>query len=206
VREDDGGILAAALSGVRALNERHAAGGPDVFFLLHRARRWNPQQGVWMGWERKRGKLEQFNRLLRGDPSPAFSVISGDTTMLQAAKYVITLDADTTLPPEAAPVLIGTMAHPLNRAVYDPARQRMVHGYGILQPRVGVSLPSAHHSRFASIASGHPGVDPYSMAVSDVYQDLYGEGSFTGRASTTSMRSSSRPTVAFPRTRCSRMT
>ena len=101
-----------------------------------------------MGWERKRGKLEQFNRLLRGDPSTAFSVISGDTAILQAAKYVITLDADTTLPTEAAPVLIGTMAHPLNRAVYDPARQRMVHGYGILQPRVGISLPSAHLTPF----------------------------------------------------------
>jgi cyclic beta-1,2-glucan synthetase len=177
----DAEIVAAALAGIRALNARHAVDAPDVFFLLHRARRWNAQQGVWMGWERKRGKLAQFNQLLRGNPADAFSVISGDTTMLQTAKYVITLDADTSLPPDAAPSLIGAMAHPLNRAVYDVERQRMVHGYGILQPRVGVSLPSAHASPFASIASGHPGVDPYSTAVSDVYQDLYGEGSFTGK-------------------------
>lgn len=181
VGPDDAEIVSAALTGIRALNARHAVDAPDVFFLLHRTRRWNAQQGVWMGWERKRGKLAQFNQLLRGAPSDAFSVISGDTTTLQTAKYVITLDADTILPPDAAPSLIGAMAHPLNRAVYDAERQRMVHGYGILQPRVGVSLPSAHASPFASIASGHPGVDPYSTAVSDVYQDLYGEGSFTGK-------------------------
>ena len=96
-------------------------------------------------------------------------------------RYVITLDADTVLPPDAAPLLVGALAHPLNRAVYDPALGRVVRGYGILQPRVGVSLPSAHRSRFAAIHSGHPGVDPYTTAVSDVYQDLYGEGSFTGK-------------------------
>ncbi len=178
---DDADILDAALDGIRTLNERHAAGGPDVFFLLHRTRRWNAQQGVWMGWERKRGKLAQFNRLVRGERSDAFAIISGDISTLQGVKYVITLDADTVLPPDAAPSLVGAMAHPLNRAVYDPVRQQMIHGYGILQPRVGVSLPSAHRSAFAAIASGHPGVDPYSTAVSDVYQDLYGEGSFTGK-------------------------
>ena len=134
---------------------------------------------------------------------PPTSPSSAATPRCWGAKYVITLDADTTLPPDAAPSPIGAMAHPLNRAVYDPVRQRMVHGYGILQPRVGVSLPSAHASRFASIASGHPGVDPYSVAVSDVYQDLYAKAVSPARASTTSMRSSSRPTVAFPRTHCS---
>jgi len=177
----DAAIVETALEGIRALNDRHAMDAPAVFHLLHRARRWNAQQGVWMGWERKRGKLAQFNRLLRGDGADAFSVISSDMSALQGVKYVITLDADTVLPPDAAPSLVGAMAHPLNRAVYDDARQRMVHGYGILQPRVGVSLPSAHRSQFASIASGHPGVDPYSTAVSDVYQDLYDEGSFTGK-------------------------
>jgi len=177
----DAAIIAAALEGVRALNSRYAAGGPDEFHLLHRPRRWNAREGVWMGWERKRGKLSDFNRLLRGGATDAFSVISGDTATLQAVRYVITLDADTVLPPDAAPSLVGALAHPLNRAVYDFDRKRVVRGYGILQPRVGVSLPSAHCSRFAAIASGHPGVDPYTTAVSDVYQDLYGEGSFTGK-------------------------
>src|SRR5678816_4483534 len=96
-------------------------------------------------------------------------------------RYVITLDADTMLPRSAAAALIGTIAHPLNRAVYDPARGRVVRGYGILQPRVSVSLPSAGESRFAAIYSDHPGVDPYTTAVSDVYQDLFGEGTFTGK-------------------------
>jgi cyclic beta-1,2-glucan synthetase len=177
----DGEIIAAALEGVRALNARYAPGGPDEFHLLHRPRRWNAQEGVWMGWERKRGKLSEFNRLLRGGPTDAFSVISGDTSTLQDVRFVITLDSDTVLPPDAAPSLVGALAHPLNRAVYDADRKRVVRGYGILQPRVGVSLPSAHRSSFASIASGHPGVDPYTTAVSDVYQDLYGEGSFTGK-------------------------
>ena len=181
VEAGDAAIVAAALEGVRALNDRHAAGLADAFFLLHRPRRWNAQQGVWMGWERKRGKLSEFNRLLRGEATDAFSASSGDTSTLRDVKYVITLDSDTVLPPDAAPSLVGAMAHPLNRAVYDRERKRVVRGYGILQPRVGVSLPSAHRSRFAAIASGHPGVDPYSTAVSDVYQDLYGEGSFTGK-------------------------
>ncbi|MBK6459169.1 MAG: carbohydrate-binding protein [Gemmatimonadetes bacterium] len=177
----DAAIVAAALDGVRALNARYAGHLGDAFLLLHRPRRWNAQQGTWMGWERKRGKLSEFNHLLRGEATDAFSVVSGDTTTLQAVRYVITLDADTVLPPDAAPSLVGALAHPLNRAVYDAERKRVVRGYGILQPRVGVALPSAHRTRFAAIASGHPGVDPYSTAVSDVYQDLYGEGSFTGK-------------------------
>ncbi len=178
---DDDAIIDAALEGVRSLNERYADGQTDVFHLLHRPRRWNPAEGVWMGWERKRGKLSDFNRLLRSESRDAFSVISGPLDDLRAVQFVITLDADTVLPPDAAPSLVGAMAHPLNRAVYDVGRGRIVRGYGILQPRVGIALPSANRSRFASIASGHPGVDPYSTAVSDVYQDLYGEGSFTGK-------------------------
>ena len=180
-REGDEEILAAATEGIRALNERYAAGEQDAFFLFHRPRLWNPRQGVWMGWERKRGKLAQFNRFLRGGGAEAFSTVVGDVERLGDVRYVITLDADTVLPPDAAPLLVGAMAHPLNRAVYDPRRGRVVRGYGILQPRVGVALPSARRSRFASIHSGHPGVDPYTTAVSDVYQDLYGEGSFTGK-------------------------
>ena len=190
----DAALIAQAVEGVTQLNARYAHNGISPFHLLHRARRWNAQQGVWMGWERKRGKLAEFNRLLRADgrtTAPAvddagtarraFSVIVGDPDALRGVKYVITLDADTVLPPDAAPSLIGALAHPLNRAVYDPDRRRIVRGYGILQPRVGVSLPSAHRSHFAAISSGHPGVDPYSTAVSDVYQDLFGEGSYTGK-------------------------
>ena len=178
---DDVQILAVAERGVRALNDRYRTASGDIFFLFHRQRQWNPGQGVWMGWERKRGKLAQFNRFLRGGDDGAFSTIVGDATRLRGATYVITLDSDTVLPRGAAHVLVGAMAHPLNRPQYDGALGRVVRGYGILQPRVGVTLTSANRSRFAMIHSGHPGVDPYTMAVSDVYQDLFGEGSFTGK-------------------------
>ncbi|MFL5534872.1 MAG: glucoamylase family protein, partial [Gemmatimonadales bacterium] len=180
-REDDAAILKAAVDGINTLNARYAAGREDAFYLFHRPRRWNPVEGVWMGWERKRGKLAEFNRFVLTGEESGFSAIVGDKSLLRSVRYVITLDSDTTLPPDAAPALVGALAHPLNRAVYDDKLGRVVRGYGILQPRVGVSLPSAHRSLFASIHSGHPGVDPYTTAVSDVYQDLYGEGSFTGK-------------------------
>ena len=179
-REGDEEILAAAARGIRTLNGKYAT-GDDVFFLFHRPRLWNEKQNVWMGWERKRGKLAQFNRFLRGGAQDAFSTVVGDTTRLSRVRYVITLDSDTVLPRDAAQLLVGSIAHPLNRAQYDESVGRITRGYGILQPRVGVSLTSAHKSYFASIHSGHPGVDPYTTAVSDVYQDLYGEGSFTGK-------------------------
>jgi cyclic beta-1,2-glucan synthetase len=177
----DEAIVEAARAGVAELNARYAADARDAFYLFHRPRRWNAQQDAWMGWERKRGKLGEFNRFLRSGDAGAFSAVEGDVTRLRDVRYVITLDADTVLPPETAWQLVGALAHPLNRAVFDPVAQRVVRGYGILQPRVGVSLPSAHRSRFAAIHSGHPGVDPYTTAVSDVYQDLYGEGSYTGK-------------------------
>jgi cellobiose phosphorylase len=179
--DSDAEILAAAEEGVQALNARYAPGAEPAFHLFHRPRRWNSQQGLWMGWERKRGKLAEFNRFLRGGDLEPFLLVVGDVTALRQVRYVITLDADTVLPPDAAGLLIGAIAHPLNRAEYDESQGRIVRGYGILQPRVGVSLPSAYRSRFAAIFSGHPGVDPYTTAVSDLYQDLYGEGSFTGK-------------------------
>jgi cellobiose phosphorylase len=179
--EGDAAIVTAAVAGIRALNARYADGAGDAFYLFHRPRRWNPHEGVWMGWERKRGKLAEFNRFILTGAREGFSVVEGDTAPVRSVRYVITLDADTVLPPDAAPLLVGALAHPLNHAVYDPALGRVTRGYGILQPRVGVSLPSAHRSIFAAIHSGHPGVDPYTTAVSDVYQDLYGEGSFTGK-------------------------
>ncbi len=180
-RDGDTAIIAAAVEGIHALNAQYSGGAQVAFSFFHRPRRWNPQEGVWMGWERKRGKLAEFNRFLRGGAADAFMTVVGEAETLHTVRYVITLDSDTVLPPDAAPLLVGTLAHPLNRAVFDPKLGRVIRGYGILQPRVGVSLPSAHRSRFASVSSGHPGVDPYTTAVSDVYQDLYGEGSFTGK-------------------------
>ena len=160
-----------------------------------------------MGWERKRGKLAEFNQFIRGGARDAFSRIVGDVAPLLDVRFVITLDSDTVLPPDAAQMLVGAMAHPLNRPVFDAERGLVTEGYGILQPRVGVSLTSAYRSRFAAIHSGHPGVDPYTTAVSDVYQDLFrrrfvhGEG-----ASTMSTRSSGRRMVASRRTCCSATT
>ena len=178
---EDADIIKAATKGIEELNSKYRQNGRDVFHLFHRKRLWNEKQGVWMGWERKRGKLGQFNRFLRGRAADAFPIIVGNTELLRNVRYVITLDSDTVLPRDAAQLLVGAMAHPLNKAEYDPQLGRIVRGYGIFQPRVGVSLTSAHASRFAAIHSGHPGVDPYTTAVSDVYQDLFGEGSFTGK-------------------------
>jgi len=183
----DAGIVEAGVAGVRALNALYAAESeigehPDApFYLLHRPRRWNTADAVWMGWERKRGKLADFNAFISGTADDVFSVAEGDLPWLRGVRYVITLDGDTVLPRGAAAALIGTMAHPLNRAEFDPADGRVLRGYGILQPRVSVSLASASESRFAAVYSGHPGVDPYTTAVSDVYQDLFGEGTFTGK-------------------------
>jgi len=154
---------------------------PGAFFLFHRPRRWNPEEGVWMGYERKRGKLGDLNALLRGRSSGQFSRVVGDTRMLGQVKYVITLDADTQLPRDAARLLVGAMTHPLNRARHDAQRQRVTEGYGILQPRVAVSLPAANRSWYARLWASEPGIDPYTRVVSDVYQDLFGEGSFIGK-------------------------
>jgi cyclic beta-1,2-glucan synthetase len=151
------------------------------FFLFHRARRWNPREGVWMGWERKRGKLEQFNAAVRGEDG-GFDCVVGPWERLQGVKYAITLDSDTQLPRDAARVLAATLAHPLNRPHYDDKVGRVTGGYTVLQPRIGVSMPSAARSRFALLFGGDPGIDPYTRAVSDIYQDVFGEGSFIGKA------------------------
>ena len=174
-------VLAAAIAGIEALNARYAPGSADRFFLFHRARRWNESEGVWMGWERKRGKIEEFNRLLRGATDTSFTVRVGDQELLRGIRYCITLDSDTRLPRDAARQLIGVIEHPLNQPRLDPELGWVVEGYGILQPRISVTMASAAGSLFARAYAGHTGVDPYTTAVSDTYQDLFEEGSFTGK-------------------------
>ena len=170
---------------VGQLNRKYAVqpnGEPAApFLLLHRPRMWNPQEGAWMGYERKRGKLQDLNRFLRGGARDKFSVVVGNVDALQSIKYVITLDTDTQLPREAAAQFIATMQHPLNQARIDSARGRVVEGYGILQPRVTVSLPSENASLYEKLCGGEPGIDPYTRTVSDVYQDVFFEGSFIGK-------------------------
>jgi hypothetical protein len=165
---------------VNGLNRKYGGVGPDPFFLFHRHRVYNEAEGIWLGWERKRGKLLDLNNLLRG-VADNFPVKICDNSVLPKVRYVITLDADTQLPKDTAHRLVGTLAHPLNRAVIGPATNTVVEGYGILQPRIGVSVHSASRSRLAAIFSGETGFDIYTRAVSEVYQDLFGEGSFTGK-------------------------
>jgi cellobiose phosphorylase len=174
-------LLQRARAGVEMLNRKYPFGNETLFFLFHRPRRWNAGEGLWMGYERKRGKLMEFNALLRGGSRECFSQIVGETAILPAIKYVITLDTDTQLPRDAARQLVGTMAHPLNRPKFDAVRGIVAEGYSILQPRVGVSLPSARRSWFVRLFAGEAGIDPYTRAVSDVYQDVFQEGSFIGK-------------------------
>ncbi|NMG29661.1 cyclic beta 1-2 glucan synthetase [Aromatoleum evansii] len=184
---EDGPLKELARTRIEELNEKYggARAGGDIFSLFHRSRRWNPQELVWMGHERKRGKLADLNALLRGKVRGAdgdrFALIVGNTAVLSGVKYVITLDTDTQLPRDTARQFVGAMAHPLNRACYDTDKRRMSDGYAILQPRVSVSLPGTNRSRYARLYGGEPGIDPYTRAVSDVYQDVFGEGSFIGK-------------------------
>jgi cellobiose phosphorylase len=177
----DAELLRAALERVRALNARYAGSEPRYWFF-HRRRRYNPCEGTFMGWERKRGKLEELNRLLRGATDTSFGWIEAPLRLFGSVRYVITLDADTDLPRDTARELVATLAHPLNTAEFDAERRRVVRGYGIAQPRVGPLPPSSRRSRYAWLTAGPAGLDPYTTAVSDVYQDLFGEGSFTGKA------------------------
>lgn len=179
---DDQALLDCARDHIAALNAHYATGRAPLFLLLHRRRQWNNAQGRWIGWERKRGKLHEFNRLLRGATDTSFLDIDGCLAQLpRDVRFVITLDADTRLPRGAAKRLIGKMAHPLNAPLFGPAG-RVVAGHGILQPRVTPSLPiGAESSLFQWAFSGPNGLDPYAFAVSDVYQDLFEEGSFVGK-------------------------
>jgi cyclic beta-1,2-glucan synthetase len=184
-RADDERLLDAAAKAIAALNARHGASGLDEarFHLFHRARRWSESEQKWMGWERKRGKLHEFNRLLRGAQNTTFIPIGGRPARAPAGvRYVITLDADSRLPIDTVRRLVGTAAHPLNKPRLDPRTRQVVEGYGLFQPRITPTLPSSRESSvFQRIFSGACGIDPYAGAVSDVYQDLFGEGNFTGK-------------------------
>ncbi|OYU38709.1 MAG: glycosyl transferase [Pseudorhodobacter sp. PARRP1] len=175
----DEGLITTARREIAALNAAYPSEHGDRFLLLHRQRQWNPSEGVWMGWERKRGKLIELNRLLRGARDTSF--LPG-SVVPQGVKFVITLDADTRIMRDTVRRLIGKMAHPLNRAVLDKASQRVTQGYGILQPQVTPTLPlGLEGSLYQRISSSPGGIEPYAAASSDVYQDLFGEGSFTGK-------------------------
>ncbi|WP_414451592.1 glucoamylase family protein [Burkholderia sp. 22PA0099] len=198
----DDALLASARAGIERLNLRYPAASGDCarFLLLHRRRVWSDGERCWMGWERKRGKLHELNRLLRGATDTSFVGLPAGGSHASSAemgasadtdtpppvpaqvRYVITLDADTRLLRDTVRRLIGKMAHPLNRPVFDPASRRIVEGHGILQPRVSASLASGDEgSLFQRISSSAHGIDPYVSAVSDVYQDLFDEGSYAGK-------------------------
>ena len=151
---EDEALLRLTVARIEELNEKYRGVNGDTFFLFHRPRRWNPRDRMWMGYERKRGKLADLNALLRGGAKDRFSRVVGNTEVLANIKYVITLDTDTHLPRDSARQFVGTLAHPLNRARYDEDRQRVVAGYGILQPRMGVSLPGTRRSRYARLYGG----------------------------------------------------
>jgi hypothetical protein len=178
--KDTDPMVDLAIRLINDLNTRYASTKNGSFFLLHRHRIFNARQGVWMGWERKRGKLLDLNKFLVG-VFDAFPVKVGNLDVLKRVRYIITLDSDTQLPRGSANAMIGAMAHPLNQAVIEPEKRIVTEGYGILQPRVGVSVHSASQSRLAAIYSGQTGFDIYTRAISDTYQDLYGEGIFTGK-------------------------
>jgi cyclic beta-1,2-glucan synthetase len=165
---------------IQKLNDKYAKREMGSFFLFHRHRVYNPREKAWMGWERKRGKLLDFNKLLRGQYD-SFPVKIGNLAVLPTVRFAITLDSDTELPRGSAHRMIGTLAHPLNQAIVDPDKNIVIAGYAILQPRVGVSVQSTARSRLAAIFAGETGFDVYTRAVSDAYQDLYREGSFTGK-------------------------
>jgi cyclic beta-1,2-glucan synthetase len=180
---EDDALVQRAVEGIGDLNDRYLrSNGEQPFFLLHRPRRWNPGERKWMGWERKRGKLHQLNQLLLNQHTgEAFSRCAGDLDLLKSVRFVLTLDADSVLPRGAARRMVGTLAHPLNQAVFDEKAGQVVSGYTVLQPRMEISPISANRSWFTRIFAGDTGLDLYTLAVSDAYQDVFGEGIFVGK-------------------------
>ena len=201
---EDDGLVSYALSAIEALNLKYGPppptydrgespdnddeNGASLFYLMHRKRLWNPSERKWIGWERKRGKLHELNMLLRGGSNLTFTAFSdgihaasANSGVLQHIRFVITLDTDTILPRGAACRLAGTLAHPLNRAVFDEKNGRVVSGYTVLQPRMEIHPKSSNYSWFTRIFAGDAGLDLYTLAVSDAYQDLFQEGSYVGK-------------------------
>lgn len=166
---------------IKALNKKYKDSRNETFFLFQRPRIWNESEKIWMGYERKRGKLSDLNSFLANPADNHFSNITGKTTILSNVRYIITLDSDTQLPRDSARQFAGTMSHPLNRAIIDTKKRRVCEGYGILQPQVAVSLAGSRMSRYNMLQGSEPGIDPYTRTVSDVYQDVFGEGSFIGK-------------------------
>ena len=196
VLPDDEELVGYATAVVQELNTKyaHSKNGDQtqssekndnqLFYFLHRKRKWNPSEGCWMGWERKRGKLHELNLLLRGNKDVSFINVSPGSKLsagLHNIRFVITLDADTILPSGAARRLVGTLAHPLNHARFDESTGSVISGYTILQPRMEIHPRSSDYSWFTRIFAGDTGLDLYTRAVSDVYQDLFGEGIFVGK-------------------------
>ncbi|HMK16894.1 MAG TPA: glucoamylase family protein [Chitinophagaceae bacterium] len=177
----DDQLVALAKKRIDELNEKYTSPESNTFYLFHRPRAWNPREKKWMGYERKRGKLSALNALLRERGRNDFSLVVGDLHILTNIKYVITLDSDTQLPRESVWKFIGNMAHPLNHPVYDPNIKRVINGYGILQPRVEPSIPKTAVTLYLRMQGNLSGIDPYTKASSDVYQDLFGQGSFIGK-------------------------
>ncbi len=179
--DKDKHIIEAALKDIKALNKKYCKDGEEVFYFFNRYRKYNEGEGKYLGWERKRGKIMEFNKLLRGDKDTSYDVISGSIDKLKKVKYVITLDADTELPRDSAKKLIGAMSHILNAAVLNKDKKKVERGYGLMQPRISVGILSANKTLFSRIFSGETGIDMYTTAVSDVYQDFFGEGIYTGK-------------------------
>lgn len=178
---DDEALTDLVQKRVTELNKKYGRLYNDLFFLFHRPRRWNSKERAWMGWERKRGKLVELNQLIRRNVKQGFSLIVGEERVYSNVKYIITLDADTQLPREAAWKLVGIMAHPLNHALYSEKKNRIIDGYGIIQPRIAISLHGAERSLYTRMHENDSGIDPYTRVTSNVYQDLFGEGSFIGK-------------------------
>ncbi len=181
IMPEDDELLMSTRKRIEELNKQHGRSDSTTFFLFHRPRRWNAVGNAWMGYERKRGKLSELNQLLRGKSNDQFMLVVGDERIYTTVKYVITLDTDTQLPRDAGWKLVGLMAHPLNHPLYDEKKRRVVEGYGIVQPRIAISLHGATRSGYTRLHENDSGIDPYTRVTSDVYQDIFDEGSFIGK-------------------------
>ena len=181
---DDAALLDSALASISRLNGLYPVGAdePMRFVLLHRRRRFAVSERRWMGWERKRGKLEQLIGMLATGSASPFIDLGAVSHVAPGVRYVLTLDSDTRLPPGRMRDLVGVAAHPHNRPRLSADGRRVEHGYGILQPHVATPLPAPEDvTLYHWLFSGQSGIDPYSIASSEVYQDLFGEGTFTGK-------------------------